>query len=99
VITDLNQISAILVDTVQTILFSHGDMNAMAIVSNLGMLAEDLTDLGHTEIANHVATAGKILFSYPMFINNHIVDAETIGNIIQEIMTANALIRSINQTR
>jgi len=99
VLTDLHQISDILVGTVQTILFSHGDLNAMAIVSNLGMIAEDLTDLGHTEIANHVATAGKTLFSYPMFQNNHIVDAETIGFIVSEIMTANALIRSINQTR
>jgi len=67
----------------------------MAIVTNLGMLAEDLTDLGHTEIANHLTTAGKTLFQYPMFRNNHIVDAETIGIIIQEIMTAIDLISSI----
>jgi len=88
VITNLVEIAQILASTRRIIENSNGDLNAMAIVSNLGMIAEDLTDLGQTIAANHVATAGKILFSYPMYRNNHIVDRETLIQIMGNISSA-----------
>jgi hypothetical protein len=96
VLTDLNQIYWILNSTYETVLFSNGDLNVMAVVTNLGMIGEDLTDLGYPQIATYVNTAAKILFSYPMFRNNNIIDRNTIANVGIEILKATTAIKTIH---
>lgn len=95
VITDLDQIRISLENSMETVLRSNGDINVMAVVTNLGMIGEDLTDLGHTDIATNVNAAGKILFSYPLFQNNQIVDNQTITNVAWLIATALAQITNL----
>jgi hypothetical protein len=91
VITDTREIARLLRSTHQTI-FNIEDFNLMATVTNLGMLGEDLMELGHPAIANFVNNAGKLLFTHkgigPITNDTRI---EVLRNVAKAIILTDAI--------